>query len=68
MKCKACDIGFLNDYELSRKDADTGDFIDLCGRCYSISNEASHSYTVDVDAGDLDINDTKGSNPWLIQR
>ncbi len=40
MRCKACNSGPLNDIELSRKDTKTGEHIDLCNRCYTISNRA----------------------------
>ena len=33
MRCKACDIE-LNDFEATRKSTTTGEFIDLCNRCY----------------------------------
>jgi len=36
MRCKACDK-FLEDWELTRKDRETGDFLDLCTKCYNIS-------------------------------
>ena len=63
MRCKACNV-ILNDYELSRKEKDTDNFLDLCGRCLTISNEASYNYS--IDAEDLDINqETTGDSPWL---
>jgi len=52
MRCKACDV-ILNDYELSRKEKDTEIFLDLCGSCLTISNEAA--YNVVIDAADLDV-------------
>jgi len=62
MRCKACNV-ILNDYELSRKDKDTEVFLDLCGRCLTISNEAAYNYSIDAD--DLDINQETGDSPWL---
>ena len=59
MKCRACD-DLLNDIELSRKDRETDQFIDLCGKCLTYSNEAS--YNVDLE---VDIDETKGASPWL---
>ena len=59
MKCRACD-DLLNDIELSRKDRETDQFIDLCGKCLTYSNEAS--YNVDLE---VDITETKGDSPWL---
>jgi hypothetical protein len=39
MRCLACNCN-LSDYESTRKSAATGEFIDLCNRCFSsISNE-----------------------------
>jgi hypothetical protein len=43
----------LNDYELSRKEKETEEFLDLCGKCLTISNEAA--YNVVIDAGDFDL-------------
>ena len=63
MRCKACDQ-ILNDIELSRKDKDTDLFIDLCGKCLTYSNEASYTYSVDLET---DINEVKGDSPWLTQ-
>ncbi|MEL0015502.1 MAG: hypothetical protein VW715_09830 [Rhodospirillales bacterium] len=40
MRCKACNSGPLSDIELSRKDHKTGEHIDLCNTCYTISNRA----------------------------
>lgn len=33
MRCKSCNTN-LNDFELTRKHAVTGDFIDECNRCF----------------------------------
>jgi len=52
MRCKACNM-ILNDYELSRKEKETEEFLDLCGKCLTISNEAA--YNVVIDAGDFDL-------------
>lgn len=62
MRCKACNV-ILNDYELSRKEKETDLFLDLCGKCLTISNEAAHNVVIDAD--DLDINETIGDSPWL---
>ena len=62
MRCKACDK-MLNDYETSRKDRLTGEFLDLCGTCHSVSSKATSDYdtTVDisVDFGGDDVYDLK---------
>lgn len=42
MRCLACDVK-LNDYELTRKYADSGEFVDLCSKCY-------HTIADDVNA------------------
>lgn len=39
MRCKACDT-ILEDRELKRKDKQTGEYLDLCDVCFSISEEA----------------------------
>lgn len=39
MRCKSCDI-LLNDYDLRRKDKRTNAYVDLCGECFSVSEEA----------------------------
>lgn len=39
MRCKACNDE-LNDNEATWKDFETGEFYDLCGKCWSISRSA----------------------------
>lgn len=39
MRCKACDVQ-LSDAESVRKDAQTGEYYDLCGACYEYSEAA----------------------------
>ena len=34
MHCRACDV-LLNDFEATRRNANTFDFVDLCNSCYS---------------------------------
>ena len=48
MRCKACDK-MLNDYENSRKDRLTGEFVDLCSDCYTVSTKAMSDFETDVD-------------------
>jgi hypothetical protein len=64
MRCKSCNT-ILNDGELSRKEADTGDFIDLCGRCYSVSERAAHNYDIDASDFDVEFNNGEQISPWL---
>lgn len=33
MRCKACD-NILNNFEATRKTKESGEFVDLCNRCY----------------------------------
>jgi|TARA_R110000787_G_scaffold85148_1_gene181951 hypothetical protein len=41
MRCLACDKN-LSDFESTRKHHESGEFIDLCNRCYStIQNEVN---------------------------
>jgi len=61
MRCKSCDA-ILADYELSRKDKDTNEFLDLCSTCLTYSNEASYNVSLEVD---IDYNEVKGESPWL---
>ena len=65
MRCKACN-SILGDYELSRKDNETGEFVDLCNRCLTSAREGEYNYS--IDASDLDINETEGDSPWLADR
>ena len=37
MRCRACDRN-LSDFESTRKDHDTGQFVDLCNECISVVN------------------------------
>jgi hypothetical protein len=39
MRCKACNRA-LEDRDLVRKDRETGEFLDLCGECLVVSNDA----------------------------
>lgn len=39
MRCKACNDE-LTDYESTWKDYETGEFYDLCGKCWSVSRSA----------------------------
>jgi len=39
MRCQACDQS-LSDFEATRKNAETGEYLDLCNDCYNfISND-----------------------------
>lgn len=62
MRCKACDI-MMNDYEASRKDRLTGEYIDLCSHCNKVSTQAVSDFdaTVDisVDFGKEDVYDLR---------
>jgi hypothetical protein len=41
MRCLACDTN-LSDFESTRKHHETGEFIDLCNKCFStIQNEVN---------------------------
>lgn len=46
MRCKACDT-LLTDKEARRKDAETGEFVDLCGECYYASQAARYNLLED---------------------
>jgi len=65
MRCLSCNT-ILDDHELSRTEADTGNFIDLCGSCFSVSERAAHNY--DIDASDFDCEFNDGLRPpWWMQ-
>jgi hypothetical protein len=38
MRCRACDRN-LSDFESTRKDHDTGQFVDLCNQCMNDVND-----------------------------
>lgn len=40
-RCKACDV-ILTEYELKKKDRETGLHLDLCNSCLAHSDEAMH--------------------------
>ncbi len=42
-RCKACDV-ILTEHELKKKDRITGLFLDLCGTCIDISDEAVQDF------------------------
>ena len=41
MRCKACNTA-LEQFEIDRKCKLTGEYLDLCSPCASVSNEAIH--------------------------
>lgn len=43
MRCKMCDT-VLNDYELTRKDPKTGEFLDSCSECLRVVREALQDF------------------------
>ena len=65
-RCKACDT-ILKAGELSRKDSDTDEFIDLCSVCFSVSDRAGHRYAIDAPDFDVVYDDDKEYSPWLQQ-
>lgn len=38
-RCKACDV-ILTEAELRKRDRVTGEFLDLCSDCHTVSDEA----------------------------
>lgn len=52
-RCRSCDK-VLNDYEMTRKSAVTGEYYDLCGHCFStIKADVYYKERVDL----MDISD-----------
>ena len=43
MRCVICDTN-LNDYELTRKDPQTGDYLDTCSECVRTVKEALQDF------------------------
>jgi len=64
MRCKSCNT-MLSDSEMSHVEADTTDFIDLCGDCYSVSDRATHNFDIDASDFDVEFNDGQAVSPWL---
>jgi len=56
MRCKICDV-ILSDYEVTRKDPATGDYLDTCGECLKeirlslqeFDGEIPYKYDVGID-------------------
>lgn len=46
MRCIACNAN-LTDYEATRRHAETGDFLDLCGECLSVIQSEVQFNTLD---------------------
>lgn len=63
-RCKACDT-ILNDGELARTEPETGEFLDLCGACLSVSDRASHQYDIDAPDFDVEFNYGLEVSPWV---
>ena len=62
-RCKACDT-ILKQGELSRKDNDTGQHVDLCSVCFYVSDRASSEYDFEELGLDLPFNDDKEYTTW----
>jgi len=43
MRCKICD-SVLNDYELTRKDPKSGEFLDTCSECVRVIRECLEDF------------------------
>jgi len=53
MRCCACDR-LLNDFEATRKSKTTGDYLDLCNKCYgSIQEDLATDIRSDLDENDV---------------
>lgn len=58
MRCLSCNAA-LSDFEATRKSAFSGDFIDLCNRCYdTIREDLLTIERDDLSSGDDDIDET----------
>lgn len=47
MKCQICDKS-LNDYEATRKDVVTGEYLDTCSECLSAIRESLQDFEEDM--------------------
>lgn len=62
MRCQACNVE-LSDYESTRKHATTGEFIDLCNKCYKPIQEDIPT----IDRPDLDTTIENAENEVYIE-
>jgi hypothetical protein len=54
MRCHCCDKN-LNDYESTRKSVSTGDYLDMCNKCYStVSDDLLSEVRYDLYDGNED--------------
>lgn len=64
MRCLACDRA-LTDYEATRRDAITNEFIDLCNHCFASISEDLHTIEREDLAHDEDYVDENDSHCGL---
>ena len=65
-RCRACDK-VLNDYEMTRKSAVTGEYYDLCGHCFStIRADVYYKERIDLkdNSDDEEVYDDDGLTDW----
>jgi hypothetical protein len=54
MRCQCCDKN-LNDYESTRKSVSTGEYLDMCNKCYStVSDDLLSEVRYDLYDGNED--------------
>jgi hypothetical protein len=62
MRCTVCNT-LLTDFEATRKDKRTGEFLDLCGECATYlpisSIDANDLLTMELERGIIDIRGTE---------
>ena len=60
MRCQCCDKN-LNDFESTRKSASTGEYLDMCNKCYStISDDLLSEVRYDLYDGNEEDEYTEG--------
>jgi len=60
MRCHCCDKN-LNDYESTRKSVSTGEYLDMCNKCYStVSDDLLSEVRYDLYDGNEDDEYTEG--------
>ena len=57
MRCASCD-SVLSDHEQSKKDRETGAFLDMCNKCLTFNAHAEYNYS--IDSGTIDLSDIIG--------
>lgn len=55
-RCRACNAK-LNEFEMTRKEAETGRYVDLCNRCFKVADYEEIPVLGRTDLGDMEDDD-----------